>query len=259
MQFNICYNVRKMSLRKLRPMFKNPLSIILSMIQSIIWLLLFGSLFSKITNIPGFITDSYVTYLIPGILVMNALFAGVFLGMGTLYDIHVGVMERFLVAPVSRVALILSELVSLVIIQFIQSVIIVSIGYIIGARYSFNFFSLILFITMPIIFGMAIGTLSISAALITQKHEAMVSVMQFFTLPLMFLSSAFMSQDLMPDWMMWISRFTPVNWVVHVGRLMMEGWENWIEWASSTSLIIVFLVVCIVFCSKTFQIYQNRL
>ena len=118
----------KMSLRKLNPLLKNPIAIIISMFQSIIWLVLFGALFSGVTKISGFAYDSYIAYMLPSIIIMNALFIGIYLGLGTISDLHSGVLQRFLVAPIGRLSIIFSELLYLIILQFIQSVVLILIS-----------------------------------------------------------------------------------------------------------------------------------
>lgn len=67
-----------------------------------------------------------------------------------------------------------------------------------GARLLLGFWGVLLYIIVPIIFAIAVGSLSISTAIITKKHESMINVMQFCSLPLMFLSSTFMLQKLIP-------------------------------------------------------------
>ena len=67
--------------------------------QPIIWLLLFGALFEKVVEIPGFTSDNYLTFLAPGVVVMTALFASGWAGMPVIEDLDRGVMDRFLVTP----------------------------------------------------------------------------------------------------------------------------------------------------------------
>ena len=65
-----------LTVRQLRNFLRQPWYVALTLAQPIIWLLLFGALFKKIVEIPGFTTTSYITFLTPGVVVMSAMFAG---------------------------------------------------------------------------------------------------------------------------------------------------------------------------------------
>lgn len=248
----------KMSLRKLNPLLKNPIAIIISMFQSIIWLVLFGALFSGVTKISGFAYDSYIAYMLPSIIIMNALFIGIYLGLGTISDLHSGVLQRFLVAPIGRLSIIFSELLYLIILQFIQSVVLILISLLMGVRLPFGFWGGLLYIFVPIVFAMAVGSLSISTALITQKHESMINVMQFCSMPLMFLSSAFMSQELMPKWIRWISKINPVDWTISLERAVINGY-GFLGWMPYATMLLVFMTASVAFCMYSFNLYRHSI
>ena len=87
-----------MTQRHLRNLFRQPVWIFISLVQPIVWLLLYGALFRKIVEIPGFGSGSYIDFLTPGIVVMTCLFSAGWSGMGLIDDIDRGVVDRFLVA-----------------------------------------------------------------------------------------------------------------------------------------------------------------
>ncbi len=248
----------KMTLRRLNPLLKSPIAIIISMFQSIIWLVLFGNLFSGVTEISGFEYNSYIAYMLPSIIIMNALFIGIYLGLGTISDLQSGVLQRFLVAPIGRLSIVFSDLFYLITLQFIQSVILILISFLMGVRLPFGFWGALLYIIVPIIFAMAVGSLSISTALVTKKHEAMINVMQFCSLPLMFLSSAFMPQELMPKWISWISKINPVDWTISLERAVTSSY-GFLGWMPYAVLILVFVTVSIGCCVHSFSIYRQSI
>lgn len=248
-----------LALRRIRPTFREPMAIIISMLQPIIWLLLFGNLFKGIVEVPGFSTDLYIEYLLPGIIVMNSLFIGIYTGMGTLNDINTGVMERFLVLPINKIAIILSELVQLIILLLAQFISIILLSLIMGARFPFNFYSIVIFLAIPILLGLAVSALSISLALITRKHESMIGAMQFFTLPLMFLSSAFMPRELMPSWIRVISTINPVDWAILGAREILSSEISWITVIANGSLVFLFGGICVLISLRSFRVFQSSI
>ena len=92
-------------LRGARVFVRQPAYLGMTLIQPIIWLLLFGALFKSVTQIPGFHGGSYIDFLTPGVVVMLAVFSAGWIGMGFIEDIHSGVMDRMLASPVWRGAL----------------------------------------------------------------------------------------------------------------------------------------------------------
>ena len=122
--------------RHLRAFVRQPWFVLMAIIQPVIWLLLFGALFQNVTLIPGFAAGgSYLDYLVPGVLVMTALFSCGWSGMSIIEDLDRSIVDRFLVTPVHRSAIIggltIYQLVSLV----IQATIIGGLALLLGAHF----------------------------------------------------------------------------------------------------------------------------
>ncbi len=90
---------------------RQPAWVAITLIQPMIWLLLFGALFKRVVEIPGYVGGSYIEYLTPGVIVMTAISSAGWNGMAFIDDMHRGVMDRFLVSPVWRSALNVGSLV----------------------------------------------------------------------------------------------------------------------------------------------------
>jgi hypothetical protein len=88
--------------RRLRVFLKQPAFLFVTLIQPAIWLFLFGNLFRRIVDLPGFGGGSYLTYLVPGVVVMSAVSSSMWSGMGVLEEIDRGTMNRFLTTPARR-------------------------------------------------------------------------------------------------------------------------------------------------------------
>ena len=94
--------------RQARNLMREPIWIVLLLVQPMVWLLLYGQLFKRVTNLPGggFGTTSYIEFLAPAIVVMNAFFGATWSGMAMVSDLDRDVIPRFLATPVSRVSLV---------------------------------------------------------------------------------------------------------------------------------------------------------
>ena len=98
--------------RVLRNLSRQPIWIVVMIVQPMFWLLLYSQLFRRITELPGFGTTSYIDYLTPGIAVMTAFFSGSWAGMGMIEDLDRGVLERFLATPAHRGAIVFGRISS---------------------------------------------------------------------------------------------------------------------------------------------------
>ena len=99
--------------RQLRNLMREPIWIALLLVQPMVWLLLYGQLFKRVTHLPGggFGTTSYITFLAPAIVIMNAFFGATWSGMAMISDLDRDVLPRFLATPVSRISLVVSQIV----------------------------------------------------------------------------------------------------------------------------------------------------
>lgn len=210
-------------LRLVKILLRQPWYIALTLVQPIIWLVLYGQLFKRVVDLPGFRSASYIDFLTPGIVVMSALFSSGWTGMGVIEDLNRGVMDRFLVSPVQRLAIIVSRLMNLSFITVVQSLILFSLGALLGARYPGGILGLLVLVIAAILLGMPFGALSVALALTLRKEESVIGAVNFVLLPLTFTSPVFMATALMPSWMRTVALFNPVNWSVEAGRGALQG------------------------------------
>ncbi|MFL6017301.1 MAG: ABC transporter permease, partial [Gaiellaceae bacterium] len=151
--------------RHLLNLWRQPIWIAVTLVQPVVWLLLYGALFKSVTRIPGFHSTSYIQFLTPGIVVMTALFSAGWSGMAVIDDIDKGILDRFLVSPVVRGSLIIGRLLNGTVIIVVQSLIIVALAVIVGARFP-NAWGIIVLIVLASLLAAAVGCLSMALALI---------------------------------------------------------------------------------------------
>ena len=243
--------------RELRRCSRQPWWIAITLVQPIIWLLLFGALFKRVVEIPGFQATSYIQFLTPGVVVMTALFSAGWGGMGMIEDIDRGVIDRFLVSPARRSSLIAGRLLQAMLVILIQSVIIIVLA--LDRR-------------RPLpqrhrgdrgadrgggAAGRGVRCALNGLALLARREETLIAVMNFLLLPLTFLSAAFMQQSLMPSWMQTVAEVNPVNWAVQAGREASLGGTDWGMVAGRIGLLAVLLAVCSAFATRAFRSYQR--
>ena len=246
-----------MTARHLRELWRQPWFVAVTLVQPVIWLLLFGALFKKIVEIPGFHGHSYIAFLAPGVVVMSALFNSAWSGMALIEDLNRGVTARFLVTPVRREALIAGRLVKEAVVVVIQSLIIVALALIVGATFAGGVGGVVVLFAVSSLLGAVFGGLSNGFALIMRQEEALIGAVQFIALPLTFLSTTFLQSNLMPAWIRHVADFNPANWAVTAGRAATSSNPDWGLVASRAAFLAALLLACLWFATRAFRSYQR--
>lgn len=244
--------------RVLRNLMRQPVWIVVMLVQPMFWLLLYSQLFGKITELPGFGEVSYIDYLTPGVAIMTAFFSGSWAGMGTIEDLDRGVLERFLAAPASRLAIVLGHILYSAVVATVQALIILVTGLALGATNGGPAGWLVILLASFLVAAGFAG-LSHGAALRTRQEATMIAVAQFFGLPLLFLSSLLIARDLMPEWMQTLSLLNPVEWAVRAAQGEALPGTDWSEIGSFLLLLVGFVALSALFAARSFRAYQRTL
>src|SRR5271170_1070267 len=95
----------------IRKLMHDPVELLTRMVQPVLWLLIFGQVFSRTRAIPtGGI--SYLDFMTPGILAQSVLFGAIFYGISLIWERDLGIVHKFLVSPAARSALVLGRTIS---------------------------------------------------------------------------------------------------------------------------------------------------
>jgi ABC-2 type transport system permease protein len=160
---------------------------------------------------------------------------------------------------VARQALISGRLVQLAIVSLIQSLIVIGLGVLVGARFPGGLTGLAVLVGCSALLGASLGALSNGMALLARKEETVIAASNFVLLPLTFLSSAFMQRDLIPGWVQSVSRYNPVEWTVQAGREAVGADPDWGLVLSRMGLLLALAVVCGWLATRAFRTYQRSI
>jgi ABC-2 type transport system permease protein len=247
-----------LTIRDLLRLWRQPWFIAIVLVQPVIWLLLFGSLFERVTEIPGFQGGDYKQYLVPGVLVMTAFFSSGWNGMSTIDDLDRGVTDRLLVTPVKRLPLVLGRVGQNIVQVTIQSLVIIALALVTGVTFAGGPLGVVVLLLLAGLLGTAFSALSNALALVTRKEETLIGAVTFLQLPLTFLSTAFMQPSLMPDWISTVADVNPVDWAITAGREAVGASPDWGAVAGYTGLLALFAAVCLGLATRAFGAYQAQ-
>jgi ABC-2 type transport system permease protein len=109
----------------------------------------------------------------------------------------------------------------------IQSLIIVGVAALMGARFDGGVAGLAVLLAVAVVLGVSIASLSHALALTVRREESVIAASQFVVLPATFVSSAFMAGNLAPGWIQKIAAVNPVNWATDAGRWAVTAEPDW--------------------------------
>jgi ABC-2 type transport system permease protein len=247
--------------RQARNLMREPIWIALLVIQPLVWLTLYGQLFKRVTHLPGggFGTASYITFLAPAIVVMNAFFGGTWSGMAMITDLDRDVIPRFLATPVSRAALVASQVVRSALISVVQALIILVIALALGVSIEQGALGWLVILGAAALVSAAFAGLSQGIALLTRREATMIALANFIGLPLLFLSSTLISIRQIPHWMQVTARYNPVNWGVDAAREVVLPGTDWGSVGAHLGLLLGLTVAMAGLATWTFRVYQRTL
>ncbi len=228
-------DTRYVFIRYLVKLIRNPILLFFSLFQPILFLALFTQLLGNLAKIPG-ILPSGVTYLefaAAGILLQNAFGSALQSGNSIVADIDSGFLQKMLVTPMSRPAILLGRLSSDAFRVVVQTAIILALAYGIGAAENAPFVVntgvvgiLLIFFTIAF-FGLAWSGISLALGMKTRSAETVFAIGGVITFPLLFLSSALLPISFLPDWVQTVSKFNPVSYAVDACRVLMINGYDW--------------------------------
>jgi ABC-2 type transport system permease protein len=213
------------SVRHLRTQVRMPVWIFVNLFQPIVWLVLFTQVFKSLSNMPGLGGVSYLTFLAPGIVVMTVMFGSAWAGMGLLRDIDMGILSKMMATPVSRLSIMMSRVIASMVVLVVQALIILLIAVIMGVDIVTGVPGVLLAILIVSLLGLGFAAFSNGLAISLKRMEPLIGIINFVTLPTIFLSSTMMAPDLLPDWLDTVRHFNPVDYaVVGVRDLVLTGY-----------------------------------
>jgi ABC-2 type transport system permease protein len=234
--------------------------VLISIIQPMIWLLLFGALFQNVTEIPGFAAGgSYLDYLVPGVLVMTALFGCGWSGMSIIEDLDRAIIDRMLVTPIHRSAIISGLTIYQLVSLLIQAAIIGGMALLLGARFEGGLPGFLALTGCAMLIGAAVASFSDAMALSLRQRESVIGINTLMTLPLTFLSASFLPLDLAPDWIRTVAQLNPVNWAVEAGREALTATPDWSFVLPRVGALLVLALLSTAWATRTFRAYQSSI
>ncbi|MFE7174119.1 ABC transporter permease [Streptomyces sp. NPDC057616] len=191
-------------------------------IQPALWLLIFGQTFTRIRAIPtGGIP--YIDYMAPGIIAQSAMFIAIFYGIQIIWERDAGILNKLLVTPTPRSALITGKAFAAGLKSLIQALVVVVIAALLGVALTWNPLKLLGVGAIVILGSAFFSCLSMSIAGVVLSRDRLMGIGQAITMPLFFGSNALYPVSVMPGWLQAVSKVNPLSYEVDALRGLLIG------------------------------------
>lgn len=167
--------------------------------------------------------ETYIQYLLPGILVQTILFITVYTGVGLNTDIQKGLFDRFRSLPIWQPAPILGALAGDLFRYSVASMLIIVLGVILGFRPAAGPLGVLLAFLMVLVFAFALSWIWIIFGMKVKTPESVMTTSFVFLMPLTFASNIFVQLETMPGWLQAVVRHNPVTHLTNASRGLMHG------------------------------------
>jgi ABC-2 type transport system permease protein/oleandomycin transport system permease protein len=213
-------DTRVLAARQLRKVMRRPMYVVYLFVQPVLLVLLFRYVFGGAIHTGNV---SYVDFLLPGIIVMTAVFGALTTGLGLTEDLAAGAVDRFRSLPIARTAVLLGRTGADLVTNTITLLVMLVIGVAVGFRPSQPVYDVVLAIALVLAFAFVFSWISALVGLLVRDPETAQSVGFIWVFPLVFASSAFVPADSMPGVVGAFADINPVTLVVDAARALMIG------------------------------------
>ncbi|WP_084010917.1 ABC transporter permease [Pseudofrankia sp. DC12] len=245
--------------RLLRSLLRRPAFVAITLVQAVVWLPLFGSLFRSVATVPGFGAGDYIDYLTPGVATMSVLFSAGWTGIRFIDDMENGVMERLLASPTRRWAVVGGTVAHEAVIVAVQVTLVVLLGWALGAHLRSGVPGVLVLIVVAVTLSTAVAALSDALALVVRRREALIAAANFLVLPLTFLSTAMMPAGLLPGWIRAVAHYNPANWAVIASRGAIAADPDWVSVGWNLLGLVALAGLAWAVAVRAFRGYQRSL
>jgi ABC-2 type transport system permease protein len=199
---------------------RQPLWVVIGLLQPILYLTLFGPLLQTIAATSGFEGDAWQVF-VPGLLVQLGIFGGLFVGFGIIAEWRSGVIDRQLVSPAARTAIITGRTLRDVVVITVQAIVLVTAAFFMGLRVPVG--ALVIGLVLVALLGAAFSFISNAIGIATKSEDALAPLVNTLALPILLLSGILLPMTLAPAWLQAVANFNPFKHIVEALRAVFLG------------------------------------
>lgn len=203
------------------------MNLVFSVAQPALWLLFFGSGMGKAVDQAKIGTNDYIGFMLPGMIAFTIVGNGVSGAMPLMWDKEGGYLDKLMSMPIARSSIIVSRFVYQLALSLVQVAMLLVIAVILQVGFAAGPASALVIVIATTFLTLAVTAAFVGLAYYVPSHGTFFAVTGFVTLPLLFMSNAFVPVDAMPGWMAVVARLNPLSYAIGSMRSpIIDGWER---------------------------------
>ena len=231
-------------------LIRNPAWVVVGVVQPLLYLVLFAPLLKSIASMPGFPPGGAYNVFVPGLLIQLGLFGASGVGFSLIAEVREGVLERFRVTPVSRLALLLGRAMRDILTILIQAVILVLLSLPFGL--SINLAGFLIMMALLTLIGLLFASVAYGVALAVHSEDAYAPIVFTAALPLLLLSGVLLPLSFAPGWLRVLASANPLSYAVDAGRAIFNNRLAEPSVAQGVIIMAVLALIASVLAARSF-------
>lgn len=249
--------VASLSRRWYLQLVRDRLNLIFSLTQPAFWLIFFGGAMGRAVDTDVIGTTNYVGFMLAGIIAFTVVTNAMTGAMPLLWDKETGYLDKLLSMPMARSSLIVSRFLF----QFGLGTAQVLLVFVVATATSVDIAAgvggALLILLVAGLLSMAFSAVFTALAFRVPTHGTFFAITGFVTLPLVFMSNAFVPIDAMPGWMAVFARLNPLSYAVDAIRiLILDGWAPGV--AGAMAVLAAFAAACLGLATFEFRRHTGQ-
>jgi ABC-2 type transport system permease protein len=229
---------------------RNPVWVIIGVIQPVFYLILFAPLLESIARSPGFPPGGAYNVFVPGLLIQLGLFGASGVGFGLIAELRGGVIERMRVTPVSRFALLFGRTARDIVIMVTQALLLILLSLPFGLN--IHPLGIVLMLALLALLGLMMTPISYAVALWLGSEDSFAPLIFTATLPLLLLSGVLLPLSFAPDWLRAIAAANPLAYAVDASRAIFNDRLTDPSIAVAVAIMAVLSGIAVSFAARAF-------
>jgi ABC-2 type transport system permease protein len=240
--------------RELKKFVREKSRLFSAVARPLLWLFIVGAGISRL--VPNDTGVPYSQFIFPGIIGMTILFSSIFSSISIIWDKEFGFMKEILVAPVSRLSIVVGKALSGTIVSTIQAAIILALFPFLGL--SLGVLQILTIILLCVTISFCISSFGIVLATFYDSYESFSVIMNFIVMPMFFLSGAMYPVKLLPEILQVAAKLNPLTYGIDALKHVIFPHEAGslgpdFSLLASLAVILISSVVFVVIAGRSFE------
>jgi ABC-2 type transport system permease protein len=236
---------------------RDRLNVVFSVVQPALWLVFFGGAVGRAIDARVIGTENYVGFTLAGVIALTVVSNSVTGAMPLLWDKETGYLDKLMAMPIARSSVIVSRFLFQFAVGSAQVLLVLLVAVASSVNVVTGVLGVVAIVAIAGLLSLASTAAFMALAYRVPTHGAFFAISGFITLPLVFISNAFVPLSALPPWMEVLARLNPLTYAIRAMRLLvLDGWSSHV--ASSVGVLALVAAGCLAIGTYEFRRHTGQ-